>query len=886
MLNPFEREVLLRKAAREASAAGAEPPFRIRSGLIVEILGLYDELRRRHRTVVDFDRLLMGALEPTASTDRGASRLLQQTVFLTETFTRFEGAVRATGLADEQTLRALALESQVPLYAHAIVAVGDQAADRHGLWTADFDLLARLPHLDRLDIVVTETMLATGLHERLHDLLPGIEEERFEAASAAPVLVVPDSKGWQEQSRVFVCRDREEELAGVARSIKDGSTRPARLDRRAVVFQRPLPYLYLARQVFADARVPYQALDALPLAAEPFAATVDVIFAAVSGDFTRAALIELLRSPHLRFSSGERRLDAGDIAALDRYLVDRKYLGRPERLAELAIEATPTTTKKWAPALRCAAEAAAELSRAIDEPSAPRQIDGLLQFFLTHEALPRREDPWYERHLRARGAVVSALEMLRDAHGAHDADPLSVAELAGAVRRWIESQTFSPRFGTHGLRLMDATAAAFADLDDVHIAGLVEGDWPERTNRSIFYPLSLLAPLGWPSEQDRLSGARARFHDLLTLAQRRVSLSTITLEDDGLVSPSALLDELDAAGLPMERQVAAVPSRAFIHEALAIEPVAASAVDGAAGDWLALRRSRRCDSDRFHGSIGARQPTAYAVSHVERYLECPFKYFAAYVLRLPEEREEQAWLTPQERGQFVHEVFCDFFDEWQRLGRGAITTANVADAVALFERVAEERLLALPEGDRALERTFLLGSAAAAGLAERAFAFEIEHGVDVVERLTEFELTGTFTFQAEGDPKRIEIRSKADRIDLLRDGTLRVVDYKLGRAPGRDRSLQLPVYGACACQALDGRHGQSWSVSRAGYVAFKEKQAFVPLGRSREDVEKALAEGQKRLVEAIAGIESGAFPVQPPEPFLCNWCPYPSVCRKDYVGDE
>jgi len=26
--------------------------------------------------------------------------------------------------------------------------------------------------------------------------------------------------------------------------------------------------------------------------------------------------------------------------------------------------------------------------------------------------------------------------------------------------------------------------------------------------------------------------------------------------------------------------------------------------------------------------------------------------------------------------------------------------------------------------------------------------------------------------------------------------------------------------------------------------------------------------------------------VRPDEPFLCNWCPYPGVCRKDYVGDE
>jgi hypothetical protein len=39
-------------------------------------------------------------------------------------------------------------------------------------------------------------------------------------------------------------------------------------------------------------------------------------------------------------------------------------------------------------------------------------------------------------------------------------------------------------------------------------------------------------------------------------------------------------------------------------------------------------------------------------------------------------------------------------------------------------------------------------------------------------------------------------------------------------------------------------------------------------------------------VAAVDAIERGEFPVQPDEPYLCNWCPYPSVCRKDYVGDE
>jgi hypothetical protein len=87
VLSTFEREVLFRRAARLAAAGGAPAPFRLRPGLIVEILALYDELRRRDRTVSDFDRLMTESLAPSVDIDRGAERMLRQTRFLTAAFT-------------------------------------------------------------------------------------------------------------------------------------------------------------------------------------------------------------------------------------------------------------------------------------------------------------------------------------------------------------------------------------------------------------------------------------------------------------------------------------------------------------------------------------------------------------------------------------------------------------------------------------------------------------------------------------------------------------------------------------------------------------------------------------------------------------------------------
>ena len=900
LLTGFEREVLLRLSADDAKADGAPPPFRLRPGLIAGILRFYDELRRGGRSIDTFDRIVRERLEPGLDTDKGAVRLMEQTRFLVATFAAFERRIGDSGRIDEHGLRDLLLTTAtVPVYRHVLVTVADEAAERGGLWPADFGLLSRLPGLERLDVAATERVLETGFHQRIHDALPGIDEVRVPPDPSAPVLLAPDAEGADEPRLHFVCRDREEELADAARWIKQRARQGLRapLERTAIVFQRPLPYLYLARQVFTAAKIPYQATDSLPLAAEPFAAAIDLIFAVVVEEGTRTALVELLRSPHWQFDSATgsgQPLEREHIAAFDRALQDAKYLGGWDRLEQLAGrtggEAPDRESARWrraAPAIHASLALARELAGVRSAPSASAQLAALLSFVARHERLDPRSSPDPERHLRGRAAILGALTALRDAHARFDDRPLDVAELVAAVRRWIEGQTFAPRTGRDGVLLVDTLAATFVDADALRIVGLVETDWPERTSTSIFYPAALLRELGWPADSDRLAAGRARFNDLLRLPADQVSISAFTLEDDALVAPSPFLDDVPGAGLRVERAGPQAAVRVFEHEALWTAPVTAGALPEQARGWLALRLRRTPSADeRYRGATGAREAEAYAVSRIERYLECPFKYFAGHVLRLEEERADESGLTPLERGQLLHGVFEAFFVAWRARGEERITAANLGEAVSLFASVAEERLAALPEADRALERTYLLGSAASPGLAERAFAFEIEHGVDVLERLLEYEFAGTFRFAGPEGPRDVRLRGKADRIDLLSDGTLRVVDYKLGRAPKPARSLQLPIYSVCARQSLEGRLGRSWTVARAGYVAFREKNAFVELGGRSGNLEAALAEGQERFLDAIAHIEAGEFPPSPDEPWTCTRCGFPHVCRKDYVGDE
>ena len=64
------------------------------------------------------------------------------------------------------------------------------------------------------------------------------------------------------------------------------------------------------------------------------------------------------------------------------------------------------------------------------------------------------------------------------------------------------------------------------------------------------------------------------------------------------------------------------------------------------------------------------------------------------------------------------------------------------------------------------------GSPAAAGLGDAVLRMEAERPVPVVGRLLEHRIDGPFAFETPDGPRAIGIRAKADRIDLLADGSI------------------------------------------------------------------------------------------------------------------
>ena len=897
LLARVEREVLMAAAAdrtaRRPRMGGA--PFALRPALVAVMLDFYDELRRRQRSVTRFRRALFDELKVERGSDRGSESLIHQTAFLGLSFLAYERAVVAAGAIDEHMLRALLLAER-PQWAvdHVVVAVADHPTDPRGLWPADFDLLGRWPGL-RVDVVMTDETHDAGFRERLERELPEIEERREPPAPWSPVVVrPPDAK---DGEWCHVGRDREEEVRDVIRHIRARARQdavPGRLAPTAIVFQRPLPYLYLTRQLCEDAGVPIQALDALPLAGEPYAALLDLILVVARTGGTRESSLALLRSPLLNFEVEGERVSLEDVAALDTVLVGFRVTGGADRYPDAVTRFLAGAHRhdraraSGAPrAAQAASDAARELAPFQQEATASNQVRCVAAFLRARQLGPGEGDEWRQAYLRARAAVLGSLDALADAYERHDDRHREADELVAAIRHQVERQTFSPARNQAGVHLVDAVAARFGEFDHVHLVGLVETDWPERQRRSIFYTSGLLKVLGWPQDADHAAAQLAGFRDLTGLPSRSLHLHAFHLEGDAMVGLSPMVEV--ARGLPAVLSDVLPPVQIFSDEVLSGASQDDAQLPEDAAAWLDARRQRPpLDDERYRGVGLPQAPQAYRVSKVDRYVTCPFQYFAESVLHLQQENEEAVGLTPMERGTLMHDLFERFYRAWNAAGHGTITAERLPEAVAMFTSMARETCGSLPDADRVLEETRLLGSLVARGVAERVFELEAEDGGEVVARHLEEVLKGPFRFPRLGglDEVTIEINGKADRVDVFSDGSLRVVDYKLGRMPDLKTSIQIAAYAWAAQQKLEARDHTPHPVAAAMYLAFGDEQRLEGRLGSRTDSSVAVQARATEFAGVIGEIEAGEFPARPISTSECGWCKYAGVCRKEYKLED
>ncbi|MFH1289023.1 MAG: PD-(D/E)XK nuclease family protein [bacterium] len=194
---------------------------------------------------------------------------------------------------------------------------------------------------------------------------------------------------------------------------------------------------------------------------------------------------------------------------------------------------------------------------------------------------------------------------------------------------------------------------------------------------------------------------------------------------------------------------------------------------------------------------------AYSSSSIDTYLNCPMKFYYQYVLRLKEKENLLDEVEAKDVGTFIHELldyaFRRFLDK-----KPVIDGKFEKEFFDEFERRFSEKLQ-----KRLGPEAFLVKEVMEYRL-KKFIGNERSRDVQKVLSLEE-KLSGGITLPSN---KLIDFKYTIDRIDLLGDGTILVIDYKTGQSAkspatlkqlerikfnresikGAVHSFQLPIY--------------------------------------------------------------------------------------------
>ena len=363
-----------------------------------------------------------------------------------------------------------------------------------------------------------------------------------------------------------------------------------------------------------------------------------------------------------------------------------------------------------------------------------------------------------------------------DAASQFVASLIEAAPSLGTINPYAYGQVFSdlagmqvmrPRYGRHPrLFIWGPLEARLQHADRIILGGLNEGVWPAEAKIDPWLNRPMRKALG------------------LEPPERRIGLSAHDFVEAASASEVFLTRALKVDGAPT------VASRWLLRLQGLVKGMKC---EGALTDPHWMQWAQTLDATGAPVPIGAPEPRPplvarpqrLSVTEIETLIRDPYAIYAKHVLKLRPLDPIDADVAAAERGIIIHNVLEKFtkaypealpenaLEELLRIGREIFADAMDRPDVATFwwprfQRIAEW-VVGYEEGHRR-------------GMS-RAHA----------------EVTGEIEITALKKP--VTLRGRADRIDVMEDGTLAIIDYKTGGVPGikevqQGLAPQLPLEAA------------------------------------------------------------------------------------------
>jgi len=334
--------------------------------------------------------------------------------------------------------------------------------------------------------------------------------------------------------------------------------------------------------------------------------------------------------------------------------------------------------------------------------------------------------------------------------------------LAGRVVR--------PRYGRHPrIAILGPLEARLQQTDVMILGSLNEDTWPPKAHASPWMSRPMMREFGLP------------------LPERRIGLSAHDFAQAFSAPEVWLTRSSRMAGSPT------VPCRWLLRLENVIQMAGKSETLGDAGQWLqwqgsldAPERVTAIDPPEPRPPVGAR-PRRLSVTQVETWMRDPYAIYARHILKLLALEPIDADPTTADYGASIHKAL----DLFVAAHPGPLP-ANAADDLLEAGREAFGVLLDQPAIQAFWWPRFQR-------IAQWFVEMERERRAEIAASATE--VRGAMTIDAPEAP--FEITAIADRIDILADGSLAIIDYKTG-APPTEKEVkagfapQLPLEAAIA----------------------------------------------------------------------------------------
>lgn len=407
------------------------------------------------------------------------------------------------------------------------------------------------------------------------------------------------------------------------------------------------------------------------------------------------------------------------------------------------------------------------------------------------------------------------------------APPLSSADYAEFYRSLIAGETVRPLTPVHPrLFIWGPFEARLQQPDIVILGGLNEGTWPATAVASPLLSRPMCEELGLPTPEQHIGYSAHDFASLM--AARKVYLTRAAKSDGVQTVPSRWLMRMTSLleGLEMADCLAPAkedPPFAKLAE-MRDQVTTVPAVKRPAPKPPLTARPRRL-----------------SVTQIEDWIANPYSIFASKILNLTALEPIGGAPDAALRGQIIHEALQKFTEQYPD-ELPADTASALSDiAAGLMEKYgAHPRIKAFwqPRFNR--------------------FANWFAEGEDVRRRTVEITMTeksGQIELDMPYAP--FTLSARADRIDLQKDGSYRIYDYKTGTLPKvsavRSRHKpQLPLEGAIV--QLGGFKGlEPGPVSLLGYISAKGGEPAGEVAEiTAEQVPELIDEALEKLKMLIA----------------------------------